>query len=195
VSAELIRWRELAPQAWKNGAGLTRELAVSPPGAGGASFDWRLSIAEVDRDGPFSAFAGIHRCIVLLSGAGMLLRETSGAWQQTLAEPLVPFDFAGEAEVESRLIAGTSQDLNVMTRLGHWRSDVVAIHAAHTTAAADAGLLLCTEGVWHIDHADRRLEASQALLWRGAMPTLHLEPQPGAASLVVVRLLCQDDMP
>ncbi|HEY9239438.1 MAG TPA: HutD family protein, partial [Burkholderiaceae bacterium] len=48
-----IDLREIAPQAWKNGAGLTREIAFGGPGA--ADFDWRISVAEVARDAPFSA--------------------------------------------------------------------------------------------------------------------------------------------
>ena len=37
-------------------------------------FDWRLSLAQVDRDGPFSRFDNVDRTLVLLSGA-MTLHE------------------------------------------------------------------------------------------------------------------------
>ena len=60
---------------WKNGAGRTTEIAVHPPGAALDTFAWRVSIADVERDGPFSRFPGIDRTIVLLEGAGMRLRS------------------------------------------------------------------------------------------------------------------------
>ncbi len=51
---------------WKNGGGVTREIVCQPPGAGLAAFDWRVSIATIASDGPFSLFAGIDRVITLL---------------------------------------------------------------------------------------------------------------------------------
>src|SRR6476619_3067787 len=62
---------------WKNGAGRTTEIAVHPPGAALDAFAWRVSIADVERDGPFSRFPGIDRTIVLLGGSGMRLAEAS----------------------------------------------------------------------------------------------------------------------
>jgi environmental stress-induced protein Ves len=69
AAAQRLDLRTLPPQRWKNGAGTTREIAVEPAGAGTDDFDWRLSLAEVDRDAPFSAFPGVDRCIVLLRGS------------------------------------------------------------------------------------------------------------------------------
>ena len=59
---------------WKNGGGSTTEIAISPPDAGFDDFDWRISVATIAADGPFSAFAGIDRVITLLAGAGVLLQ-------------------------------------------------------------------------------------------------------------------------
>ena len=41
---------------WKNGAGRTTEIAVHPAGAALDAFAWRVSIADIERDGPFSRF-------------------------------------------------------------------------------------------------------------------------------------------
>ena len=191
MSPERIAWRELAPQAWKNGAGLTRELAVSPPHAG-SDFDWRISVAEVARDAPFSAFPGVDRCIVLLGGAGMLLREARGAWLQRLDQPLQPFDFPGDVDVDARLIDGPSHDFNVMTRRGRWRSEVGVVRVAQATPPADAGLLMCCEGTWRMEGVEPKLQSSQALLWRTNMPALQLHPEGDRSSLILVRLVCQD---
>jgi environmental stress-induced protein Ves len=67
---------DYARMPWKNGGGQTTEIAVSA-GASLADFDWRVSIAEINADGPFSAFAGVDRTLVLLSGAGVRLTGTT----------------------------------------------------------------------------------------------------------------------
>ena len=66
---ERIDLRLIAPQPWKDGAGMTREIAVG--GADAENFDWRISVAALTGDAPFSAYPGIDRCITLLHGAGM----------------------------------------------------------------------------------------------------------------------------
>ena len=63
---------------WKNGGGVTREIVCYPAGADIQSFEWRMSIAEVARDGPFSDFSGIDRVITLLSGNGIRLVSQQG---------------------------------------------------------------------------------------------------------------------
>ena len=75
TGAERLALSSLPATPWKNGGGTTREIAAFPPGAGLDDFGWRLSVAEVERDGPFSVFSGVDRTIVLLDGAGMRLRD------------------------------------------------------------------------------------------------------------------------
>ena len=58
---------------WKNGGGLTREVASSPPGSALTDFDWRISFAEVAAGGPFSTFPGVDRVIILIDGPAMAL--------------------------------------------------------------------------------------------------------------------------
>jgi environmental stress-induced protein Ves len=110
---------------WKNGGGRTTELAVHPAGAGLDAFAWRVSIASVERDGPFSAFPGIDRTIVLLDGAGMRL---SGAGQETaLTTHFVPHGFRGDESVQCTLVAGPCRDFNAMFRRGRARGSVAVV--------------------------------------------------------------------
>lgn len=74
----LIPYSRLIVAPWKNGGGETREIAAFPPGAGFDDFDWRLSIATIAEDGAFSAFPGIDRTLILLSGNGVALRLDDG---------------------------------------------------------------------------------------------------------------------
>ena len=75
----LLTPADYRPMPWKNGAGRTTEIAAHPAGAALDAFAWRVSIADVERDGPFSRFPGIDRTIVLLDGAGMRLACPDGA--------------------------------------------------------------------------------------------------------------------
>jgi uncharacterized protein len=93
---------------WKNGGGVTREVAVFPPGAGIADFLWRVSIAEVDAAGPFSIFAGVDRILTVLDG-----RLDLGSISLS---PGQPFAFPGDLPIEGRPIGGPVTDLNLMMR-------------------------------------------------------------------------------
>ncbi|MDF3836776.1 HutD family protein, partial [Cupriavidus basilensis] len=97
----------LAPQPWKNGGGVTREIAAWPEGAGMGDFQWRVSVADIAADGPFSAFPGIDRQIVLLEGAGVRLQADDGSFDHRLDTVGAPFAFAGERGVQATLLDGT----------------------------------------------------------------------------------------
>ena len=70
---QVVRRGEATATRWKNGGGVTHELAVWPDGADLSGFDARLSMAEVAADGPFSAFPGIDRTLAVLDGGPMRL--------------------------------------------------------------------------------------------------------------------------
>jgi uncharacterized protein len=111
--------RVLAPadyraMPWRNGGGTTHEIATGPDGADLASFAWRVSIADVARDGPFSAFAGVDRTLVLLAGAGM--RLTADGQHVVLQSAYEPLAFAGEVPFACTLIDGPTRDFNLMVR-------------------------------------------------------------------------------
>lgn len=100
---------------WKNGLGTTREIAIDPPGAAmtDAQFRWRLSIADVGQSGPFSAFPGIDRTIMVIKGNGMVL-TVAGQTPRRLDRRFEPFEFSGDATADCRLIDGPVQDFNLM---------------------------------------------------------------------------------
>ena len=185
--------RAITPQPWKNGAGLTREIAFG--GASSTDFDWRISLAEVERDASFSAFPGVDRCIVLLRGAGMQLRSADGAIDHALTGPLAPFRFPGEAALDASLVDGPSSDFNVMTRRGVFRSEVSCVRGATELRGGDVTLLLSGIGEWKIGHDDPlALGPMQMLLWRASVYSLRVEPVGDGSKLLVVRL-CHDRQP
>lgn len=116
---------------WRNGRGVTEELAIGPAGATFErdDWDWRLSRAAVVEDGPFSVLPGVDRVLVLTEGAGLVLRHGADGTPTRLV-PLVAHAFAGDAPTQAALVAGPVRDLNVMTRRGRAMASVEVVRAA-----------------------------------------------------------------
>lgn len=137
--------RVLAPadyrrMPWKNGGGLTWEIAVHPPGADLAAFAWRVSVAEIRQDGPFSAFPGVDRTLVLLRGEGMRL---SGEGEPVeMRTPYEPVTFSGEAAVDCTLTGGPTRDFNLMVRRDAACGEVRVVRA-EGEAIAPASAYVC----------------------------------------------------
>lgn len=130
VQQETRSWvipaNEYQRQRWRNELGWTREIFRSPPHADGdRDWDWRLSIAEIERDADFSPFPGVERELVLLTGNGLRLRFEDGRCQELLP-PHHRARFAGEAAVRGELLDGPTHDFNLM-----WRRDRVVADLWH----------------------------------------------------------------
>ncbi len=139
----LIPANEYRRERWKNGLGWTREIVRSPPEE--QAWDWRLSIAEVDKDGPFSTFPGVDRELVLLAGEGMRLVFDDGESVE-LSPPHGRARFAGERALGAELISGPTQDFNLM-----WRRDRVDASLLHRPLVG-AMLFFAEPGVTWVVH-------------------------------------------
>ena len=133
-------------QPWKNGGGITHEIARADRDG---QLLWRLSIAEVAADGPFSAFPGLSRILTVIEGAGLHL-DTAESRLDAL--PLAPLAFSGDLPVASRLIAGPIRDFNVIFDSSQLTVTVSLIEGpADTPCPAAAGrhhaLLALTPGL------------------------------------------------
>lgn len=138
----LIRASECRTMSWKNGGGTTTEIAVHPQGASLDAFDWRISMAHVGGDGPFSSFPGIDRTLAVLRGDGIRLALSDGETVM-LDRQTEPFAFAADRAVAGQLVAGPIDDLNVMSRRGGWTHAMRRIIGASSQAVRiDAGLLV-----------------------------------------------------
>ena len=105
---QLLKGVDLVEVPWKNGGGITRNIAEGRTAAGAA---WRLSRADVADDGPFSNFAELRRILTVVSGAGMDLVHPGGALRAALFQPVA---FDGGLPVTARLLDGPITDLNLM---------------------------------------------------------------------------------
>ena len=134
----LCVFRIVAPEhysrmRWKNGGGLTEEIATHPEDSALDAFDWRVSIATVERDGPFSRFPGVDRTITLIEGAGMRLSANGG--DVLLDSPFEPYAFDGGDAVDCTLLSGPIRDFNAMFRRERARGCVMVVRRSVTVDA------------------------------------------------------------
>ena len=140
----VLRAADRIATPWKNGGGVTREVAAFPPGAAMDAFEWRISLAEIAADGAFSTFPGVDRVLTVIEGQGLMLNVDGRLLAMDAASP--PLAFAGDAEVSARLTDGPIRDLNLMVRRGVWRARTrrLTVAGAAEVAVKGAATLVLT---------------------------------------------------
>ena len=134
MAARVIRRHDLVRVPWKNGGGTTAEVAAFPEGSGFETFGWRVSMADVASDGPFSRFPGIDRTLIVVEGGGIELDVEGVSYRLDQGTPKL--SFSGDDITAGRLLSGPIRDLNVMTRRGQFR---------HRTRFVESGVALLSE--------------------------------------------------
>lgn len=109
---KIIRKDTFTKTAWKNGGGVTHEAIRVPPS--GEPFSWRVSVAHIEKSGPFSDFSGYERRMLLLRGRGLNLRFGDGR-RSELREIGDCVEFDGAMPTHCDLLEGPCFDLNLMT--------------------------------------------------------------------------------
>jgi uncharacterized protein len=132
MTGRILRSSDYQRMPWKNGGGTTTEIwrAASPAG----EMLWRLSIADVASDGPFSEFPGIDRWIMVISGKGMELR-IDGLGTKRLDRPFEPLFFPGDAKTDCRLIDGSIRDFNFMVARSYGKGTLQVLRLTAGMAA------------------------------------------------------------
>jgi environmental stress-induced protein Ves len=142
---QLLRASERKAAPWKNGGGVTREVAAGPSGAGFDNFDWRISIADVATDGPFSSFPDVDRLLAVLEGR--LRLSVAGQPAIVLDSSVQPAAFPGDVIASAVLDGGPVLDLNVMSRRGRIRAGLRRLDVLlPQIIAADAEALVVVAG-------------------------------------------------
>lgn len=193
-----IQLANLPPIAWKNGAGVTRTLAVEPENASFDGFLWRLSFAEVNAAGDFSPFPGVDRTLMLWRGRGMVLTPKNSA-TVTLSQPLEAYAFHGEEEIAARPADGPTIDFNVMVRRGQAHA---AIHRykseARITHNARWAVFICAKGVFRLFFSSGEqylLHADEALSISNLIDGVKMLPDATGAEMVGVLIDPMDASP
>jgi uncharacterized protein len=152
----VLRAHDYVRMPWKNGGGVTTEIVVSPDGLGLDAFDWRVSMAEVASDGPFSIFPGVDRTLAVLDGEGVSL-AIAGRALVTLKSNSEPLSFPADVEAYATLTGGPIHDLNVMTRRGRYSHRVASLTTSGQVACAEGTvvLLFCARGTAEVSQTER----------------------------------------
>lgn len=183
----ILRAASRTPVAWRNGGGVTREIAASPATsltAGNGAFDWRVSLADVTEDGPFSVFPGVDRTLTVVEGAGMDLMVDGE--HHIVDEPYWPHDFPGDVETDGRLLGGPVVNLNVMHRRDRTRAETAVVRGTLRLMAPEGGAVLAValEDGAVIDGTDTALGCCDAVSLRsGASCVLRTQ---GYAALITL---------
>ena len=136
----IIRPGDFTTQKWKNGGGVTHEIARAEDSDG---LIWRLSLAEVASDGLFSAFPGLERILTVIQGAGLILDTAGGP---ITAHPLDPVRFSGDLPVIGRLIGGAVRDLNLIFNPALIDGAVRLVDDTHPLPDGVTAALYCLSG-------------------------------------------------
>jgi environmental stress-induced protein Ves len=142
---KLLRAADYKTMPWKNGMGSTTEIAISPADATLDAFDWRVSMARVASDGPFSSFAAIDRTLLVLEGNGIDLSVAARAPVRVDRDTI--HSFPGDQPTAARLVAGPITDLNVMTR-----RDVLSHHVQRVRIIRRHDYVIDTQTIILVEH-------------------------------------------
>lgn len=140
-------FRDHVAMPWPNGAGITYEVVRSPESG---DFNWRISLADIDIDCPFSVMPGVDRGIVLMEGGHMVL---ANADESIRVDELVAFNYPGEVAFDCTLPAGPAKDLNIMSRRANFTSKTVVLgpRSHKIDASKDTHILVGLRGETLVD--------------------------------------------
>ncbi|MBN3778638.1 HutD family protein [Burkholderia sp. Ac-20345] len=147
-SVRFIDCAQIEPEAWANGAGVTRTIANQLDADG--NVDWRVSLATLDGSARFSQFPGVDRILVPVDNTSVELRAQDG---HLVAHPIVPAHFPGDLPVWTTDIVRPTHVLNVMTRRAACRATVSVATYSRRVTPAPTHLLICAAGQWRFSSA------------------------------------------
>lgn len=189
---ETLRFAEREPVVWRNGGGVTRELAREPASEESADPGWRVSIAELDRPAPFSTFAGLTRHFTVIGAQPVTLML--GERRIELA-PLESLAFAGEMPVSCQLPDGPSRALNLMYNPQCWQVGIAWLDPGAALVRdpdCETLLLAVVGGARLAGPVSARLDCGDTWHWRRlgppAPPVSHMLEMPHAARLIRIDL-------
>lgn len=153
-----IKLQDVPPSPWKNGGGTTQALVCWPN-----STEWifRMSVARIDSDGPFSEFKGVSRWFAVLQGEGVALQFPEKRVVLGAKDPVL--QFSGDSPCHCCLTDGPTLDFNLMvqgisanmTRIN--RSNFIQNFRAGTTLAifvvVEGGQCVLNEQSYALDNA------------------------------------------
>lgn len=139
----IIRKSEFTEGRWRNGMGISWDIASEP--AGIEDFGWRFAIARIDADVPFSSYPGVDRIFTLIEGNGLDL-VFEGHRSLAVHRRFVPHPYPCDIPTFCRLRNGPCRALNLFTRRGQWRAAADVLSSGAELTHPGPILLFALEG-------------------------------------------------
>lgn len=133
---QVRRIADIASEPWRNGGGFTKTLAAKPD-------RWRVSLAEIQRDGPYSRFEGISRISLVLRGGGVRLEHANTVVTLLSAEAV---EYDGAPAWQATLIDGPVTALNVMFPASHPKPRVAAVSSTTNVQPGCKAVIVALDG-------------------------------------------------
>jgi environmental stress-induced protein Ves len=182
--------KDIPPEPWKNGGGTTRTLCVGSAGRAGASFDWRVSIAEIAESGAFSVFPGIDRIAVVLENGPLRLTKSPALGHLIaplfVAESYCPLAFEGDIELFANIGNAPVLCLNIMVRRIAARAQVQLVSTDTEIDARTSTILFAAGTGWTMDGA--QLEKYEGVLLEKAASFKVRAPATVGGPLIVISI-------
>ncbi len=166
----IVQADSVVPQVWRNGGGKTRELMGWPQQE--SSWQMRISLADIESNGPFSAFQNVERWFAVVEGGGVRLRFANE--EKSMTNTSAPLCFDGSQPPDCEMIDGPTRDLNLMIRNGSGTMQTMLDRLAWRTAATQCGLFAATAGFIHIGTKSIGPIAAHSLVWFDESPAMPL---------------------
>jgi environmental stress-induced protein Ves len=166
---QILRAADYRTMPWKNGMGSTTEIAIHPADAKLDNFDWRISMAQVASDGPFSSFAAIDRTLLVLEGNGIDL-TVAGDGPVRIDRATI-HSFPGDQPTSARLVDGAIVDLNVMSR-----RKVIAHHVKRIKLVQSKDYIVSTQTILLVEHGRLDVVAATSIAQLGARDAIVVDP-------------------
>ena len=145
---------------WANGRGTSYEIASDRIESG--EWTWRLAMAPVNEDGPFSRIECVNRSLAVVEGAGMLLSVDRKKLQ---CLPMQVVRFRGDAITEATLTDGPIMDINLMVRRKDADGEIAIISdagvlegASIVVAVGGSAQVKCGDSIIDLERHDSILE-------------------------------------
>ena len=148
---------------WRNGLGVSWEVAEEPAAGLACGFRWRLATALISRDVPFSLYSEVDRVFTLIEGNGLTL--DFGDRNVDVASRFVPVRFPGDRPLSCRLVDGPCRALNLFLARGHCDADVRVLRDHGQLATSGPVLSFALSGRPRID--ELHLETGDAAIGQG----------------------------
>ncbi len=162
MSWHRMKLQDIALTPWRNGLGTTRELVAFPVRD---HWHWRLSVSDIEQDGPFSCFEGVERWFAVLEGDG--LRLAIDGSPHLLTRESQPLDFDASAQTLCEIVGGPTRNFNLMVRQGRPSMERVRGEVAKAVSSGSAIALWSGTATARVTFEGNTVELDPGMLaWR-----------------------------